>query len=144
MSSRNDLDVAGLVDLIPLLGIINNEPTLNRVSELLTHPNPLVQVSACEILGYFRFSSASAKLLAAFLDGEGNLKRAAAQGLMMSGDITAVDLLLEKALSNTSSPEVTMMIARLIVHMAPKLVMKTIKELPPQSTIRAALIAVAE
>lgn len=144
LSRRTDIDVAGLVDLMPFLGIVDNAVTLNRVSELLTNPNPLVQVSACKVLSNYRFEAASKELLMAFLNGQGRLKRAAAEGLIMSGDNAATEVLLKKALSRNGSAEDSKTLARLIVNMDPELAKKTIGDLPLDSTFRAQLIAEAE
>jgi hypothetical protein len=69
LTSRHDVDVAALLDLMPLLGILDNKLTLSRVTELLKHPDTLVREKACTVLGEYRFQMASPSLLAIFFEG---------------------------------------------------------------------------
>lgn len=75
-----------------------------RMTELLSNPNPLVRESAVKIAGYFAFPGCIDRLFASTLDPEEKVRRAAIENLpYIENDPGVLDILL-KALVNETPP----------------------------------------
>lgn len=144
LSRSGEIDAAGLLDLIPLLAILNNEITLSRLEELLRDGNVMIREKACAAFGSYRYPPASGELLKIYLQGSNFLKGAAARGLTMSGDKDAAEAVINRALGHAERPEDIEWDARLIVNLSPDRAARFIKELPDDSALRRAMIKAAE
>jgi len=139
MSERSDLDIAGLLDLMPLLAFIDQARTLSRIADLLASKNVLVQRKATALLEQYRYSPASDRLLNIFLNSPTASKAAAGRALVMCSDDETLKKLMALVLAPNANASTLSAIAPLIVQIAPAEASRLIKSPDTNAELRAAL-----
>jgi hypothetical protein len=142
-SQRPQMDAAALIDILPLLAMMDTEETMMRVTELIDSSNALVVKAALKVLADFRFAPASGKLLSLLNDPVEIVRISAESALRMSADETAFDALWAAAAAPAVPTQIVSLYSSLVTDIDPGKATTLFKGLPDASPLRIKLASPA-
>jgi Trypsin-like peptidase domain len=139
--SHENIDVAAMVDLIPLLAVVNTQASLDRLVDFLRDENPVVQHEAATALRYYRWPNAAAQLWVLAGSSIPYVRDAATSALEMSGTPREAGLLKQEILDSKTTGEKLARLTRVLTALSPATAEGVLKAPETREEVRAVLTA---